>query len=161
MRTILFMLCLVALITGCSKGEEVSPYSEKQLKALAVFHGTFADYQFSNLGESNLSHLLPDPDLIVFGTQYDEPVTLSVSDYMDGEKYQGEAHGICVYKQMVVDTYSNIECYYKVSYDAQALTLYKKSDYSLWRHYTMIIESQTEFKLYSKNISLPYLFKKQ
>lgn len=161
MRNILFMLCLVALITGCSKDEDINPYSEKQQKALAIFHGTFADYQFSNLGESSLSHLQPDPDLIIFGEQYDQPLTLSVPDYMDGEKYQGEAHGVCTYKQIVIDTYNEVECYYKVSYDAQALTLYKKSDYSLWKYYSMLIESPTEFKLKSKNLTLPYIFKKQ
>ena len=99
--------------------------------------------------------------MIVFGEQYTEPLKLTIPDYMDGEKYQGEAHGVCVYKQMIVDTYNDIECYYKISYDAQALTLYKKADYSLWRHCSMIIVSPTEFKLYQTNITLPFIFKKQ
>lgn len=157
MRTFL-MLCLVALITGCSKDDDAPVYSEKQQKALSVFNGTFADYQYSNLSGNNI---LPEPDQIVFSTQYPEPVELRVDDYMDGSKYMGEAHGECIYKQYVVNKYENVECYYKVAYDASALTLYRKSNKEMYHNYTLSIDSETEFKLYQSGLSLPYIFKKQ
>ena len=161
MKKILLMLCLVALITGCSKDDETSAYSEKQQKALSVFNGSFADYQYSNLGSQSGSNLLGDPDIINFGTQYDEPLELRVDDYMNGSKCMGEAHGECLYRKFVVNEYEDIACYYKVAYDASALTLYRKSNKEQYHHYTLSIDSPTEFKLYQKGLSLPYIFKKQ
>jgi hypothetical protein len=159
----LVTLCLVAWIIGCDIGDDNPVYSEKQQKALAVFNGTFADYQYSNLGDYELSHLQPDPDQIVFKTQYSEPMELRADDYMNGSKYMGEAHGECTYKKMPHKgaAYENIECYFKVAYDASALTLYRKSNKEMYHTYTLFIDSNTEFRLYQTGLSLPYIFKKQ
>lgn len=158
MKQLLFMLCTTILITGCSKEDDIQVYSEKQQKALNVFKGIFADYQYSNLGGNEI---LGDPDIIIFETQYTEPKELRVDDYIDGSKYVGEAHGECVYKKYVVNEYENIECYYKVAYDASALTLYRKSDKGQYHHCTLFIDSETEFRLFQNGIPLPYIFKKQ
>jgi hypothetical protein len=162
MKRILFTtLCLMVLLSGCSNDDETAAYSEKQQKALSVFNGSFADYQYSNLGSQPGSNLLGDPDIINFGIQYNEPLELRADDYMDGSKYMGEAHGECVYRKFVVDEYEDIPCYYKVSYDALALTLYRKSNKEQYHHYTLFIDSSTEFRLYQSGLSLPFIFKKQ
>ena len=60
--------CIIAgiALVGCSKDDDfVSTYSERQEKAFALFNGTWADIQFSNLSGGELGSLLPDPDLIV------------------------------------------------------------------------------------------------
>lgn len=158
MKQLLLMLCMITIITGCSKDDDKPAYSEKQQKALNVFKGTFADYQYSNLGGNEI---LGDPDKIIFGVQYPEPKELRTDDYMDGSKYMGDAHGECVYQKYVVNEYENIECYYKVAYDASALTLYRKSNKEQYHHYTLFIDSETEFRLFQRGISLPYIFKKQ
>ena len=153
------LFLILAILSSCSKDDIESPYSEKQQKALSVFKGTFADYQYSNLG----NELLGDPDIIVFGVQYEKPIELRVDDFMDGSQYMGEAHGECVYKKKPLDEYpyEEIECYYKVSYDAEALTLYRKLDMKMYHHYTLFIDSPNEFRLYESGLSLPYIFKKQ
>lgn len=162
MKRILFTtLCLMLLLSGCSNDDETAAYSEKQQKALSVFTGSFADYQYSNLGSQPGSNLLGDPDIINFGIQYNEPLELRADDYMDGSKYMGEAHGECVYRKFLVDEYEDISCYYKVSYDALALTLYRKSNKEQYHHYTLFIDSSTEFRLYQSGLSLPFIFKKQ
>lgn len=147
----ILLLCLVALITGCSGDDNDPAYSEKQQNALAVFNGTFADHQYSNIDGNDI---LPDPDMFIFGKQYSEPLELNA---------HSEAHGECTYKKMPYKgaAYENIECYYKVAYDASALTLYKKSDKEIYHTYTLLIDSKTEFRLFQTGISLPYIFKKQ
>lgn len=160
MKKILLPLMLsLFVLSGCSKDDEESVYSDKQQKALSVFNGTFSDYQYSNLGNA----LLGEPDMIVFGAQYPSPIELRIDDFMDGSTYMGEAHGECTYKKKLIqeEPYEDIECYYEVSYDAEALTLYRKSDKEIYHHYALIIESPTEFKIYQSGLSLPYIFKKQ
>lgn len=152
----IIVIALQFILCGCSKDDE-QPYTEKQQKALSVFNGTFADYQYSNLS----NELLGDPDIIEFGVQYNEPIELRVEDFMDGYKYMGEAHGECVYKKKPLDEYESVDCFYKVSYDANALTLYRKSNKEIYRNYSLFIESQNGFRLYETGLSLPYIFKKQ
>ena len=157
----IFILSLAILsFISCSKdSDDSTAYSEKQQKAQAMFNGTFADYQYSNLGNS----LMGDPDLIVFTISYPEPIELRKDDYLEGSKYMGEAHGECTYKKKDLDDepYTDIECYYKIAYDGTALTLYKRSDKEIYHHYNMTVESSTEFHLYQSGLPLPYIFKKQ
>ena len=153
-------MAIVAFVSCSNDSDDMnSAYSQQQQKVQAMFNGSFADYQYSKLGNP----LLGDPDMIVFKKNYPEPVELRVDDYLNGSKYMGEAHGECIYrkKPLNTDPYSDIECYYKIAYDGTALTLYKKSDKEIYHHYNMIIESSIEFKLYQSGLSLPYIFKKQ
>lgn len=52
-----------------------------------MFAGTWADIQFSNLSGGELSHLLPDPDIIVFGTNYEKEIEVTKDDYMNGKEH--------------------------------------------------------------------------
>lgn len=158
MKKIILFAILTVISSGCSKDvDEI--YSDKQQKALSVFNGTFEDYKYSNLG----NEILGDPDMIVFGIQYSEPLELRNDDFMNGSNYMGEAHGECVYRKKLLqeEPYTEIECYYNVSYDATAFTLYRKSDKEIYHHYKLFIQNPTEFKLYQSGLSLPYIFKKQ
>jgi len=62
MKKTLFIFA-VLLLTACSKNDpEVSIYTTSQQKAFAIFNGTFADIQFSNLSGGSLAQYLPDPE---------------------------------------------------------------------------------------------------
>lgn len=67
MKKLLFSLLAVLLVfCGCSKDDnEEGNYTEKQQKAFALFNGTWADVQFSNLGTYPGAELQPEPDKIV------------------------------------------------------------------------------------------------
>ena len=74
MKKIYFCLlaCVVAF-AGCSKDEDPGrSYTEQQEKALSVFNGTWADTQFSNLGDYPGAELQPDRL-----KSYSEPKTIS------------------------------------------------------------------------------------
>ena len=88
MKKIYFCLlaCVVAF-AGCSKDEDPGrSYTEQQEKALSVFNGTWADTQFSNLGDYPGAELQPDPDKIIFGTQNNKPVEIYENDFIEGER---------------------------------------------------------------------------
>ena len=69
MKKLFFFFFAISLLAGCSKDEETGiTYTEQQQKALSVFNGTWADIQFSNLGNYPGSELQPNPDKIIFGT---------------------------------------------------------------------------------------------
>lgn len=159
MKKFLLVAMAVFAVVACSKDDEDSAYSEQQSKVQAMFTGTYADYQYSNLNNP----ILGDPDLIVFTKSYPEPVELTKEDYLNGSKYMGEAHGECVYKKKLLNDrpYTDIECYYGIGYDGKSLTLYNVSDKEIYHHYTMNVVSNSEFRLYQSGLSLPYIFKKQ
>ena len=80
------LLCALFLLVGCSKDEDPGrSYTEQQEKALSVFNGTWADTQFSNLGDYPGAELQPDPDKIIFGTQNNKPVEIYENDFIEGE----------------------------------------------------------------------------
>lgn len=82
-KIILLSLIALIMLSGCSKEDEPkTSYTEQQEKAFAIFKGTWADIQFSNIGEGALAHLQPDPDKIVFGIHYSEPIKVYKDDYM-------------------------------------------------------------------------------
>lgn len=160
MKKVLFLAIAMLACVACSKDDDGdAAYSEQQQKVQAMFNGTYADYQYSNLSNS----ILGDPDLIVFTKSYPEPIELRVDDYLNGSKYMGEAHGECTYKKKLLDDrpYTDTECYYKIGYDGKSLTLYNVTDKEIYHHYTMNVVSNTEFRLYQSGLSLPFIFKKQ
>lgn len=163
-KYLLALLVCVMAFAGCSKDDdEISTYSEKQKKAFALFTGTWADIQFSNLSGGELSHLLPDPDIIVFGTNYEKEIEVTKDDYMNGKEHLFFAQGECTYRSFdIVDkTYTDIECYYYLSYDAEDFYLYEKSTNRLYNSYYIDIESEAKIYLHDRDLSLPYIFIKQ
>ena len=131
MKRFILVLAMILpmILVGCSDDDEqLSSYSERQEKAFALFNGTWADIQFSNLSGGQLGSLLPDPDLIVFGNHYDKEIEVTKNDYMDGEEHLFFAQGECTYKAFdIVDkVYEDVECYYFVNRDADYFALYDK-----------------------------------
>lgn len=154
------------LLFSCSTNDEnaeILSYSDKQEKAFALFNGTWADIQFSNLSDGHLSELKQDPDKIVFGMHNNTPIEVYANDYMNGKTLLFNNQGECTYYNMPYKdaSYEVVECYYQISINADYLTLYKKSDNSLYRRYDMSIKSETKINLQDPNISLPYIFVKQ
>ena len=71
------LLCALFLLVGCSKDEDPGrSYTKQQEKALSVFNGTWADTQFSNLGDYLGAELQPNPDKIIFGPQNNKHVEI-------------------------------------------------------------------------------------
>lgn len=99
MKKLLFSLLAVLLVfCGCSKDDsEEGIYTEKQQKAFALFNGTWADVQFSNLGTYPGAELQYEPDKIVWGTHYNTEREIKTSSYMEGEKEGFYVHGECSY----------------------------------------------------------------
>lgn len=165
MKKILFMLAIMFLIVfyGCSKDEPETYYTEKQEKAFAIFNGTWADIQFSNLSGGQLADLMPDPDKIVFGTHNNKPIGVYKDDYINGKGLLFDNQGECAYYSMPYKgaEYKIIECYYEISDNADQIRLYKRSDNSLFNSYYMSIKSETKINLQDPNLSLPFVFVKQ
>lgn len=168
MKKLLFtMLALVAMagtFSGCSKGDEpTSVYTERQQKVFALFSGTWADYQFSNLGKGEFAKYQPNPDLIVFGQHFSMPVKKTEKNYMDGGVELYEAQGECVYKDynLFSNSYDETPCYYYVHGRADYLALYEKATNQRFKGFDMYVNSETSIRLHDKNLSLPYIFQKQ
>ena len=164
MKKILFCLIALIMLAGCSKEDEPQIfYTEKQEKAFAIFKGTWADIQFSNIGEGALGHLQPDPDKIVFGIHYSEPIKVYKDDYMEGKIWLFDKQGECTYYNMpyLNAEYEIIECFYEISRDADSFRLYRKANNSLYQKYDLSIKSETKFYLHDRELSLPYIFVKQ
>ena len=161
-----FLLTAIAIIgvvlafVACSNDEpnEQSTYTEKQQKVFALFKGTWADYQFSNLGGG-----IGDPDLIVFGQHYTSPIKKAEKDYLDGEIEKYEAQGECTYRNYNygTKTYDDTHCFYYVNASATYLALYDRATNERFKGFDMHINSETSIRLHDKNLSLPYVFQKQ
>lgn len=149
-------LILFALsLGGCGSDDEPEAlYTDAQKEALAMFTGTWADYQFSNLGSYEGAYLQPDPDKIVFTLQYEKPEAISPTY---------EAQGLCTYYAMPYKgaSYEATRCYYNVSPSATVLSLWSVEDNAMFHVYDLKIKSPTEFYLYQSGITLPYIFRKQ
>lgn len=159
MKNVLFCLLACVALLGCSKEEgPTSAYTELQQKALLVFNGVWADVQFSNLGNYPGAELQPDPDKLIFGTQYKEPVEVTKDDYMYGETLLFSAFGEVVYHS---EGYEDVPCYYWVSKNADELRLYEVANNRLYKKFGLTIKSESEMRLQSPNITLPYIFVKQ
>lgn len=158
--------CMIAglAFVGCSEDDDFVPnYSERQEKAFALFNGTWADIQFSNLSGGQLGSLLPDPDLIVFGTHFDKEIEITRDDYMNGQEHLYYAQGECTYKafDIVDEVYEDIECYYYINSDADYMALYDKETNQRYKGFDMDIQSETRIVLHDPNLTLPYIFVKQ
>ena len=166
MKKVLFALAValcLPLLSGCGSDEpEASHYSEKQQKVFAMFSGTWADYQFSNLG-GYLPELHPDPDKIVFGSHYSAPKEIKKTSYIDGEAVVFDAQGECVYSSVAYkgQPYESTKCYYNVSPSATILSLWDVENNRMFEVYDLKVISETEFYLYDSGITLPYIFKRQ
>ena len=159
------MSCLL-ILCSCSKDDNTeSHYSEKQEKAFALFSGTWADVQFSNLGNYPGAELQPDPDKIVFGTHYPKEKEVTQNSYIDGEYVSFYAQGECIYYENIFDIddykYNEIKCYYNVSPKADIFSLWAVSENKSYHVYDMTIKEETKFYLYKSGITLPYIFVKQ
>lgn len=159
MKKLFFILLAISLLAGCSKDEEAGiTYTEQQQKALAVFNGTWADIQFSNLGNYPGSELQPNPDKIIFGTQNNNPVEIYEDDYINGKTLLFSSFGELVYHS---EGYEDVPCFYWVSKTADELRLYRKATKKLYKRFELSIKSDTKMNLHDPNISLPYIFVKQ
>lgn len=163
--TTLATVGMVFAFYACSGDEpsEHSTYTEKQQKVFALFNGTWADYQFSNLGEGEFAKFQPDPDLIVFGQHYASPIKKTEKDYLNGEIEKYEAQGECTYRNYNygTKTYDDTHCFYYVNASATYLALYNKATNERFKGFDMHINSETSIRLHDKNLSLPYVFQKQ
>jgi hypothetical protein len=159
----LAVLSCMLLLCGCSNDDDQSHYSEKQEKAFALFNGTWADTQFSNLGNYPGAELQPDPDKIIFGTHYQTPKEVTENSYMNGEAVLFDAQGECTYYSMPYKgaEYEIIKCLYNVSPKADILSLWSISENKSYHVYDMSIKSETQIYLYQSGITLPYIFAKQ
>lgn len=160
MKKIYFCLlaCVVAF-AGCSKDEDPGrSYTEQQEKALSVFNGTWADTQFSNLGDYPGAELQPDPDKIIFGTQNNKPVEIYENDFIEGERLLFSAFGELVYHS---EGYEDVPCFYWLSNAADELRLYRTSTKKLYKKFALSIKSDTKINLHDPDLSLPYIFVKQ
>lgn len=156
---LLSLACCMLAFTGCSKDDSPkNPYSDKQQKALAIFSGTWADIQFSNLGSYPGAHLQPNPDKIIFESQYDKPLEIYKDDYINGNTLLFSAFGELVYHN---EEYEDVSCYYWLSESATELRLYRKDTKVLYNKYGLSIKDETKFNLQDSNITLPYIFVKQ
>lgn len=103
------LLCALFLLVGCSKDEDPGrSYTKQQEKALSVFNGTWADTQFSNLGDYLGAELQPNPDKIIFGSQNNKPVEIYENDFIDGERLLFSAFGELVYHS---EGYEDVPCF--------------------------------------------------
>lgn len=160
MKKIYFCLlaCVVAF-AGCSKDEDPGrSYTEQQEKALSVFNGTWADTQFSNLGDYPGAELQPDPDKIIFGTQNNKPVEIYENDFIEGERLLFSAFGELGYHS---EGYEDVSCFYWLSNAADELRLYRTSTKKLYKKFALSIKSDTKMNLHDPDLSLPYIFVKQ
>lgn len=158
------LLCALFLLVGCSKDEDPGrSYTELQKKAFAIFNGTWADTQFSNLLGGELGSLLPEPDKIVFGKHHQNPIEVYKDDYMNGKIFLYDNQGECIYYDMPYKDaeYEIVECYYNISQNADYLRLYRRNDNSLYKRFDMSIKSDTKMHLHDPDLSLPYIFVKQ
>ena len=165
MKKLLFSLLAVLLVfCGCSKDDnEEGNYTEKQQKAFALFNGTWADVQFSNLGTYPGAELQPEPDKIVWGTHYNTEREIKTSSYMEGEKTGFYAQGECSYFRVAYkgEPYEDTKCYYYVTPSANTLSLWSVSENKMLHTYELSIKSEKQFYLYQSGITLPYIFEKQ
>lgn len=164
MKNIFIVIVTMVTLLGCSKDDVTeSKYSDRQEKAFTLFNGTWADVQFSNIGEGSLSHLQPDPNKIVFGKHNSTPIEVYKDDYMNGKVFLFDNQGECTYHSMPYKDaeYEITECYYSISSNADKLRLYQKDNNSLFKSFDMSIKSETKINLHDTRITLPYIFVKQ
>jgi hypothetical protein len=153
------LLCALFLLVGCSKDEDPGrSYTKQQEKALSVFNGTWADTQFSNLGDYLGAELQPNPDKIIFGTQNNKPVEIYENDFIEGERLLFSAFGELVYHS---EGYEDVPCFYWLSNAADELRLYRTSTKKLYKKFALSIKSDTKMNLHDPDLSLPYIFVKQ
>lgn len=165
MKKFIFPILLTFALCACSSDDEpeTSHYTEKQQKVFAIFNGTWADYQFSNLGTYPGANLQPEPDKIVFGTHYSVEKEIKTSSYIDGERTAFSAQGECIYYSVAYkgQPYDAVKCYYNVAPSATILSLWDVEENKMFHTYDLKVISETEFNLYQSGITLPYIFKKQ
>lgn len=158
MKKLILLITIISLI-GCSSDSDDNGInlSDKQKTALAVFKGSWADVQFSNLNSGQLAYLQPDPDRIVFTKHYQSPIGINA------RTSTFNAHGECSYLNVSQEdgVYEIDDCFYSVSEDGEHLSLYNTKDNSLLQTYELTIKSNQKFNLHDKRISLPYVFDKQ
>lgn len=158
------LACCLFVFGGCSNDDDSqNNYSEKQEKAFAIFYGTWADTQFSNLGSYPGAELQPDPDKIIFGTHYQIPKEVTGNSYMNGEEVLFEAQGECTYYSMPYKgaEYEIIKCLYNISPNADIFSLWSISENKSYHVYDISIKTETQFYLHQSGITLPYIFVKQ
>jgi hypothetical protein len=153
MKKVLLLLAvaLPLLFAGCSKDEPESAYSDAQNKTFALFNGTWVDTQYP-----------VHPNKITFGSHNEKPTNVYKDDYMNGKTILFENQGECTLYQWNYGTnvYEPTEFFYYVTPKADYLHLYQKTTYSL-TYYSMSIKSETVINLQDRNLSYPYVFKKQ
>lgn len=161
------LLLAVVVLCGCSSNDDelTTNYTEAQNKVFALFNGTWADTQFSNLGTYPGAELQHDPDKIVFGTHYQTEKEIKNTDYMNDGTTAFFAQGECSYLayDQFTDggTYNETKCYYYVSAAGDALTLWDVERNKQFHYYTMNVKSTTQISLKLSSLSLPYIFVKQ
>lgn len=153
MKKIWLLISIVVITVSCS--DEESIYSSEQEKVFSIFNGTWNETNYSGLGIQ--------PDKIVFGTHYKNPVDVYKEDYKNGKIFLFSKQGECSYHRysIVTKDYEITDCYYDVLLDATHINIYRQSDESSFGSYELVVISASEFTLRPSSLTFPYRFKKQ
>lgn len=147
-KTVLLIATAITVFCiSCTKDTEINtqtsqhPFSEKQEKALALFHGKWRLQNNYNINRQ-----------MIFGEQTDTNVVVWKDDYLDGmqEKYQYQGYVTClkINDDGDTDTYLNKTYQYYVNHDATYFYLYNPETETRYGKYKLTINSETEYKLY-------------
>lgn len=149
----LLTLCILFLC-ACSSGDggdSAAKFSDEQKAIMTIFHGTWADIQFSNLGDNYLSQFQNDPDKIIFGLQNSKVEEMYSAD----SKYLFSWLGQLTYEE---SNGEKNDYYYYVSSDGNDMYLYRKDTKVQAKYFKVTVESGTKVKLHDTALSLPYIF---
>lgn len=153
-KSILGLLTLCALLlSACSSGDgdSAAKFSDEQKAIMSIFHGTWADIQFSNLGDTYLSQFQEDPDKIIFGAQNSKVEDMYSAD----SKYLFSWLGELVYEDSDGE---RTNYYYYVSDDGKDMYMYEKDTKVRAKSFRVTVESGTKVKLHDADLSLPFIF---
>ena len=160
---------LFAVVSSCSSEDDMLPsngcYTDIQQKALTVLNGTWVSNEIAvryELYGGSVEMIVVPSDTLVFLSQYSEPRSFYVYDYLRG--VETESFVACGTCELRVGSgsipYFTPACYFYVSPSGDELSLYNVETEQLVRSYNFRVESVTRFYAGSSNGS-PIIFNKQ
>lgn len=133
--------------TETNKNDSRHAFSEKQEKALALFHGK---WKLKNNHDINRQ--------MIFSKQSDTNIVVWEDDYLEGvqEKYQYQGYVKCfkINADGDTETYLNNTYQYYVNNEATLFYLYNPETETKYGKYKLTINSADEFKLFDTQYEL-------